>query len=94
MWVMKQEGAARLQTVVNKKKKQTSNSQNSLFFLLCAVAGELWEPADASSSSLGSFFTSGFLSSSAVVDEDAEDDTAVSIGSALQPSPEGFSCFI
>lgn len=60
------------------------------------LAGELWEPADPepSSSSLGSFFTSGFLSSSAATDDDTEEDAPVSIGSLLQPSPEGFSCFI
>lgn len=80
----------------NNNNLEPLHSRDSLFFLLCALAGELWEPADPSSSSLGSFFTSGFLSSAAEAadNEDAEEDAAVSMGSALQPSPEGFSCFI
>lgn len=48
---------------------------------------------EPSSSSLGSFFTSGFLSSSVVIDDDNEDED-VSMGSPLHPSPDGFSFFI
>lgn len=48
---------------------------------------------DPSSSSLGSFFISGFLSSSVATDEETEDEV-VSMGSPLHPSPDGFSFFI
>lgn len=54
---------------------------------------------DPSSSSLGSFFTSGFLSSAAATDDetdddDDDDDDDVSMGSPLHPSPDTFSFFI
>lgn len=70
-------------------------TQNLLFFLLWALAGELLVAVDPdpSSSSLGSFFTSGFLSSPDVSDDDTEDED-VSMGSPLHPSPDGFSFFI
>lgn len=72
----------------------TVNTQNLLFFLLWALAGELLAPVDPdpSSSSLGSFFTSGFLSSPVAAVDDAEDED-VSMGSPLHPSPNGFSFF-
>lgn len=58
------------------------------------LTGELLGPVDPdpSSSSLGSFFTSGFFSSS-VADADEIDDEAVSMGSPLQASPNDFSFF-
>lgn len=93
-WLMAQNLATTQDKHYRFTKNELLSKENSLFFLLCAAAGEPLEPADPSSSSLGSFFTSGFLSSSAVVDEDADEDAVVSIGSTLQPSPEGFSCFI
>lgn len=59
------------------------------------LAGELLLPVDcdSSSSSLGSFFISGCLSSSAATDDETEDED-VSIGSALHPSSDSFSFFI
>lgn len=56
-----------------------------LFFLLCAPAGEevVVDGVDPSSSSLGSVFTSGFLSS--------PDD--VSMVLPFPPSPDGSSFF-
>lgn len=60
-----------------------------LFLLLCALAGELCVPEvpEPSSSPLGSCLISGFLSSPVAPDDD------VSMGSALQPSPDGSSFF-
>lgn len=70
-------------------------TEHLLFFLLWVLAGELLVAADPepSSSSLGSFFTSGFLSSPVVTDDDMEDED-VSMGSPLHPSPDSFSFFI
>lgn len=56
------------------------------------LAGELLAAdPEPSSSSLGSFFTSGFLSSLVAADIEDED---VSMGSPLHPSPDSFSFFI
>lgn len=62
------------------------------FFLLWQLGVELLRPVDRtpSSSSLGSFFISGFFSSSVT---DTEDEV-VSMGSSLHPSPNTFSFLI
>lgn len=70
-------------------------NQHLLFFLLWALAGELFVAAnpEPSSSSLGSFFTFGFLSSPVSTEDDSDEDD-VSMGSPLHPSPDSFSFFI